>query len=213
MQRTLQPELLDTLPHDHPDALHNRRDLRLTNLAMGNHRWLEKILPPLLRPDDSVLEIGAGTGDLGLRLAQRGVRVAGLDLCPRPRNWPANAAWHSGDLRDFHAYGNYSVIVGNLIFHQFSDAELSQLGTKICSARVIAACEPQRRRLSQFLFRMFGPIFGANYVSMHDAHVSIAAGFRGDELVRTLGLTASGWNIRTSTTLLGAHRMLVVRRA
>src|SRR5688572_14054246 len=40
MQRTVQPEILDSLPHDHPDALHNRRDLRLTNFVTGDHRWL-----------------------------------------------------------------------------------------------------------------------------------------------------------------------------
>ncbi len=50
MQRTPQPELLDSLPPQHPDALHNRRDLRLTNRVMGNHRWLIRTLPPLLRP-------------------------------------------------------------------------------------------------------------------------------------------------------------------
>ena len=30
------------------------------------------------------------------------------------------------------------------------------------------------------------PLLGANHVSLHDAHVSIAAGFLGDELPRAL---------------------------
>jgi len=38
----LQAELLDSLPPDHPDALHNRRDLRLTNALMGNSRWFQR---------------------------------------------------------------------------------------------------------------------------------------------------------------------------
>jgi hypothetical protein len=213
VQRTLQPELLDSLPHDHPDALHNRRDLRLTNQVLGNHRWLVHALPPHVRPGETALELGAGTGELGLKLAQRGVRVAGLDLWPRPRDWPASQPWHVADLKTFGGYDDYRVIFGNLIFHQFSDAELRELGGKLRShARVIVACEPARRRVSQFLFRTFAPLFGANHVSIHDGHVSIAAGFRGDELAQALGLTADQWDVRCTTTWIGIYRMLAVRR-
>jgi hypothetical protein len=77
---------------------------------------------------------------------------------------------------------------------------------------VIVACEPARRRLSQILFRTLGPLLGANYVSLHDAHVSIAAGFRGDELARQLGLEADAWVIRCQTTVLGFCHLIAVRR-
>jgi len=213
MQRTLQPELLDSLPHDHPDALHNRRDLRLTNRIVGNHRWIAQTLPPLLHPDETALEIGAGTGELGRVLARRGVALDGLDLWPRPPDWPGPRAWHVADLRAFTGYHRYPAIVGNLIFHQFSAAELAALGTQLRDARVLVACEPARRRLSQFLFRTLAPLLGANHVSLHDGHVSIAAGFRGDELPRALGLSPSAWDIRCSTTALGVYRLVAVRRA
>jgi hypothetical protein len=214
MQRTLEPELLDSLPPDHPDALHNRRDLRLTNLALGSHRWIARILPPLLRPGERVLEIGAGTGELGLRLARQAVPVAGLDLWPRPPEWPADHDWHREDLRTFDGYKNHAAIAGNLIFHQFSDPDLRELGDKFRrSARVIVACEPHRRRASQILYRIFAPLFGANHVSLHDGHVSIAAGFRDNELPRALGLRGEEWRIQCSTTLLGAYRMVAVRNS
>ena len=190
MQRTLQPELLDSLPPEHPDALHNRRDIRLINRMVGNYRWLERTVPSLLRPAEAVLEIGAGTGELGLRLTRRGVSIAGLDLWPRPKSWPSDRPWHCEDLRTFDRYGDYAVIVGNLIFHQFSDSDLAALGTRLGrSARVIVACEPHRRRISQILYRAFAPLLGANHVSRHDAHVSIAAGFRAGELPHQLGLS------------------------
>ena len=211
MQRTLQPELLDSLPHDHPAALHNRRDLRLTNRVLGTHRWLARTLPRLVQPAETVLEIGAGTGELGLRLAQGGLTMAGLDLWPRPPQWPTRSSWHREDLRTFGGYGEYRVIVGNLIFHQFSAAELKELGAKLQSARVIVACEPQRRRISQVLYRAFAPLFGANHVTLHDAHVSIAAGFRGRELAECLGLSPRVWRIRCSATVIGTHRMVAIR--
>jgi SAM-dependent methyltransferase len=213
MQRTLQPEILDSLPADHPDALHNRRDRRLTNRLLGSHRWLERILPGLVRPGERVLELGAGTGELALRLGQRGLAVSGLDVWPRPSAWPAGSPWYQEDLRTFDGFDRYAVVFGNLIFHQFSAADLDALGQRIrAHARVIVACEPTRRRLSQVCYRTLGPAFGANHVSLHDAHVSIAAGFRGRELAQALGLVESEWTIRGEFTLLGLHHLVAIRR-
>jgi len=214
MQRTLQPELLDSLPPDHPDALHNRRDLRLTNRILRTHRWLVRTLPQLVQPGERLLEIGAGTGELGQRLARVGVAVDGLDIWPRPVDWPRASTWHRADLRQFDGYDNYAVIIGNLIFHQFADSDLAALGAKLRRrARVVVACEPLRRRASQVLYRAIAPALGANHVSLHDGHVSIAAGFRGHELADALGLSSQEWNVTCTTTLLGVYRLLAFRRA
>ena len=180
---------------------------------LGNHRWLRRTLAAQLHPGEMALELGAGTGELGVSLARRGVDADGLDLWPRPANWPAARAWHVADLRDFPRFGDYHAVFGNLIFHQFPESELCLLGNRIRrSARLIIACEPQRRRLSQLLYRTLAPLGGANHVSLHDAHVSIAAGFRGDELPRALGLSAEHWAINCTTSVLGIYRMLAVRR-
>jgi len=55
MPRILEPEILDSLPPDHPDALHNRRDLRLTNRLAGNFRWFARTLPRLVGPQQAAL--------------------------------------------------------------------------------------------------------------------------------------------------------------
>jgi hypothetical protein len=213
MQRTLQPELLDSLPPDHPDALHNRRDLRLTNQIVGNHRWIARTLPPLLRPADKALELGAGTGELARRLLRAGVPLDGLDLWPPPADWPSARQWHVADLTRFDGYAQYAAVVGNLIFHQFSTEDLARLGARLRPhVRVIIACEPGRRRVSQILFRTLGPFLGANYVSLHDAHVSIAAGFRRRELPEALGLDPADWQIHCGTTALGIYRLLAIKR-
>jgi hypothetical protein len=214
MQRLLQPEILDSLPADHPAALHNRRDLRLINQIAGNHRWLSRNLSAQLRAGETALELGAGTGELGLRLRQAGVPADGLDLWPRPTEWPASRAWHVADLRKFDGFHAYAAIFGNLIFHQFSAEDLAAVGAQFrTNVRLILACEPARRRFSQWLYRAAGPLLGANYVSLHDAHVSIAAGFRHDELARALGLDRRDWEIRHRTTLFGMYRMIAVRRS
>lgn len=211
-QRTVRPELLDTLPADHPAALHNRRDLRRVNRVMGNFRWFTRTLLPMLQPGDRVLELGAGTGELAGRLQARGVAVDGLDLWPRPAGWPDNRAWHQVKLEDFTGYADYNAVIGNLILHQFSDHTLSELGQRLRGhARVIVFCEPIRRLPFQWLYGFFAPLLGANYVSRHDGHVSIAAGFRQNELPRLLGLTQAGWHCRVWSSPLGAYRMAARR--
>jgi hypothetical protein len=212
MQRELKPELLDSLPPDHPDALHNRRDLRLTNRILGHYRWFARTLPELVSPPEKILEIGAGTGELAAHLATRGLAIDGLDLWPAPAGWPPDRRWHRTDLLTFAAYGEYPVILGNLIFHQFTHGQLAELGEKLrLSARIIVACEPVRRRSSQVLFATLAPLLGANHVSLHDARVSVAAGFRGDELPQLLGLRQPQWDCRCHHTLLGTYQMVARR--
>lgn len=213
-QRLLRPEILDSLPPSHPDAIRSRRDLRLTNRLLGSHKWVERILPGLLRTGEVVLEVGAGAGELGRRLTRRGVEVAGLDLTPRPDDWPEGLRWHQEEAKQFAGYSAYRAVVGNLFFHHFSDADLAILGERIRpSVRVMVACEPRRRRLSQILFRALGPLFGVNHVTLHDAHVSIGAGFRRRELPQALGLHPSAWEIHCSVSVLGLYRMTAVRRS
>ncbi|HEY1791914.1 MAG TPA: class I SAM-dependent methyltransferase [Opitutaceae bacterium] len=213
MNRACEPELLDSLPHDHPDAAHNRRDLRIINAFMRNRAWFARTLPRLLRPGERVLEVGAGTGEMGAALHAQGLPVDGLDLWPRPGRWPPGCAWHQADLRSFGGYGAYAAVIGNLIFHQFKPGELAALGAALRHGpRVILACEPLRRELSKRMMSVMGPLLGANFVTMHDARVSIDAGFVGAELPAALGLLPPAWDAPCGATVMGAYRMAAVRR-
>ena len=213
MLRTVQPEWLDSLPGDHPDARHSRRDLRLTNFAMGNFRWFRRTLPSLVRPGDRVLELGAGGGELAQGLRPWVSHYAGLDRCPRPAHWPITWEWHRADLRSFAHFDAYPVVLGNLVFHHFTASELRALGSAFNrQARLVLASEPARRGRYQTLFDAGATLLGGNHVTRHDARVSIAAGFLGDELPAALGLDAHDWHWRCSTTALGAYRMIALRR-
>jgi len=212
MPRVCLPEMLDSLPPDHPDAVHNRRDLRLINRIMGNYAWFARRLPPLVRPGEPVLELGAGTGELAMALGRQGIPVDGLDLWPRPAGWPPGRAWHTADLRTFGGFGAYRVVIANLILHQFTDAELARLGASLRpGAGVILASEPERRRVPQVAAAALGAVLGLNRVTLHDAQVSLGAGFRGDELARLLGIADGAWRTASRTTTRGANRMIAVR--
>ncbi|MEX2381255.1 MAG: class I SAM-dependent methyltransferase [Opitutales bacterium] len=216
MHREVQPEILDSLPETHPDALSNRRDLSWINFFMGNFRWLSRIVTQHAAQGEQGMEIGAGTGELGSMLRRKqalppGCTLAGLDLSTRPEFWPCGWDWRSGDITAFAGYRDYDFLLGNLILHQFSDPELLELGTKLQSLRFIALCEPARRK--RHFYQLFLLNFlGLHPVSWHDGRVSIRAGFLGRELPELLGLDPLTWSIQCTTTFLGAYRMLAIRR-
>ncbi len=211
--RIVQAELLDLLPPADPAVRRSRRDLRLTNFLMGNHRWLARTLRAGASPGERLLELGAGTGELAVRLTRQGRPVDGLDRCPAPAGWPPAARWHCADLRSFDGYDAYEVVYGNLLFHQLTAAELQALGGRLqARSCLLVACEPARWRRSQWLFGLLAPLFGADYVTRHDGHISIAAGFLDDELPQLLGLDAHRWRWRCATTVLGAYHMTAWRR-
>ena len=96
--RTLVPEILDSLPPDDPAALRSRRDLRLINVLMGNQRWASRAIQAHLDSNASVVEVGAGEGQLCQRLQVAGYRVTGCDLAPRPAELAVSIDWRQGDL-------------------------------------------------------------------------------------------------------------------
>lgn len=214
MQRTLTPEILDSLPSEDSRAKHSRRDLRIFNALLGGTSWLRRTVQSSVHPGERVLEIGAGSGELGASLTRRGFTTDALDVAPRPAAWPQNARWHQADALGFADWSDYHAVIGNLIFHHFDTDALRTMGTRMSPhIRVIIACEPARRRIFQRLFAMLCTIVGANDVSRHDGRVSIEAGFLGDELPCLLGLDAASWRWKVTTTLRGMYRMVAQRRA
>lgn len=212
MDRAFEAELLDSLPATDPEALRSRRELRLINALMGNERWFRRQLERWVQPGEAVLEIGAGEGHLR-KTAGNGFDYAGLDRMPKPADWPAGASWHQVDVRDFRDWSGYEVICGNLFFHHLSATELYALGQKVRkSARVILASEPAREPQWQRLFGMLCPLLGVGEVTRHDGQVSIASGFKCDELPHWLGLHfGTGWWGEVQLTRTGAYRMVAVR--
>lgn len=210
---TLTAELLDDLPPNHPDAISSRRDLRLFNAALGNWRWMQARVPALARPGERVLEIGAGTGELGIAMAQRGLAWDGLDRAPRPAAWPASAHWHQTDLFQFDNWADYGVVAGSLVFHHFDADQLAQLGRAFTRhARVVVGGDLRRGWLQRWLFSGYARAIGANRVSRHDGVLSIRAGFRGAELAQLLQLDPRLWTWRTERGQIFAYRWIAERR-
>ena len=229
MIRSLQSELVDDLPADHPEAIHTRRDLRRINTLMGHAgifaRSLRKIFPE--QPPSRIIEIGAGDGDILLRVARRlagdwrGVDVTFVDLQDLLHDQTkadfVALDWHvravKGDvfqwLNDTVAEKT-DVILANLVLHHFSDAQLSTLFTEAAKkADAFIAVEPRRSGWPLFCTRWLS-LIGCNSVTCHDAPISVRAGFRGREL-SALWPGGIAWEITERRAGLFSH-LFVARR-
>jgi len=159
------------------------------------------------------LEIGAGTGELGQALHRITPNCAGLDLGRRPIKWPLSAPWYEMDVFAFNGWTDYPIVIGNLFFHHFDGGQLGRLGARLNQARVIIASEPLRRNRTARLFSLVCPLIRAHPVTRHDGRVSIAAGFRHDELPRLLRLDPAIWRWRAWETWRGACRFVAEKRS
>jgi len=214
-QRVVEPEILDSLPADHPDAVASRGDLQVINALMGNFRWLRRQLACQLRPGDRLLELGAGDGTLARflgveRAAFPGI-YRGLDLAPRPADWPEGLGWVQADVfgeSGVREVAAADVVMANLFLHHFSDEALAGLGRAVGRARVLIFSEPARGDLPIWQGRLLAALVPLNHVTRHDLAVSVRAGFCGDELAAALQLDRGRWRWQAHRTVMGAHRFV-----
>lgn len=213
-ERTIQPDLLDILPHDDPDAMRAREEMLQINGIMRNHCWIERMVRRHHESGWRITELGAGDGALSMRLLKAGCCAASalhaFDLAPRPGNWPEAARWTSGDVL-MQTLPDTEIVIANLFLHHFTREQLCLLGSRLSpSTRLIVAAEPARRRIHTLMGRLFCEVAELNHVQRHDMQTSIRAGFRGSELRDALGLNAV-WHTSAYSHPLGAYRFMAWR--
>jgi len=214
IQRRIQPEILDGLPPDHPDAIASRRDLRRINRVMGNHRWIVSELQRACRCGDRIVELGAGDGELARMVEKKfpdfpGAYIA-LDLVPEGPVFPKHPAfcWRSENLMESVALEEATIVVANMVLHHFEDEALRELGRRLRHCRLVLAREPARH--FKWVRYMLYPL-GLNRVTKHDMRISIEAGFIEDELPDTMGLGDPRWRTDIVHTVRGAYALRAVR--
>jgi SAM-dependent methyltransferase len=221
MRRVVEPELLDQLAGGDPRAIHSRRDLRILNRLMGNASIIAGALSGHPKPG-RVLDLGAGDGALSLALARK-LRWNDTELVLVDRNGAL-----SDSVRDAFAacqcpvtlrccdvlagFGpeKADLIFANLFLHHFEELELRELFAQIAkSCTFFVACDPRRTAMSFLASRCVG-LLGCNYVTRHDAVLSVRAGFHGDELSR-LWPNGNQWSFRERASGLFSH-LFVARK-
>jgi hypothetical protein len=198
--RRVEPEWLDSLPDEDPDAAASRRDLRRLNFLMWHATILARIFsaePNSAKPR-SLLDIGSGDGTFMLALARKlakrmpGVIVTMVDkntgISEETRGHFSALGWHvicvKADVLDYldNDAAGTDAVIANLFLHHFSDAALMRLFSRAAAvAPLFAACEPLRAWFPMAASRLLWTI-GCNKVTQHDASASVRAGFRDKEL-------------------------------
>lgn len=230
MIRSLHSELVDALPADHPAAIETRRDLRLINTLMGHvgilTRSLRKSFPN--QQPSRILEIGAGDGDLLLRVARRlpgeekKVEVVFVDLHNlltsqtkadfAALNWDIRLV--QGDIFQCLSETNgekTDVVLANLVLHHFSNSQLTDLFSVAAKkADAFIAIEPRRGAWSLFFAESLS-LIGCGPVACHDAPLSVRAGFNGRDL-SALWPRDDNWELLERRAGLFSHLFIARRK-
>lgn len=160
----------------------------------------------------SFLALATGLMELDMCRCPGEICLTGLDLWPRPMNWPEHWGWIRMNINAFEDFKNFEGIMGNLILHHLNNHELRILGHKLIRGpRFLLFNEPTRRPLHLWQARST-QLLGMCKATLHDAQASVRAGFLGEELPTLLGLDSTRWHIRISTTWLGSYRLCAVRK-
>jgi SAM-dependent methyltransferase len=214
--RILEPELLDLLAADDPQARASRRDLVRINFVMRQQTIMAALLRPLAAPR-RIADLGSGDGRFLLGVARRmaahwpAVTALLVDrqdiVSPRTRAGFAALGWKcesvTGDIFEAMPRLDADIITANLFLHHLEDVALARLLMLAAEkARAFVACEPRRSQSALLASRMVFAL-GCNHVTRHDAVASVRAGFDGRELWRLW--PGEGWRLREGLALPFTH--------
>ena len=229
MNRNVEPEWLDQLPAEDPDAIASRRDLRMLNLCMGNACVVARAVASTRRKHEwpRVVELGAGDGHFMLQVAQRlgpswrGTRALLVDrhraMGRETREGFTAVSWRleavQADIFDWlesHEIAADDIVIANLFAHHFDEVQLTALLRGVAGgAQAFIAAEPWRSLCSLGFSKLVG-MLGCNRVTRHDAPSSVRAGFREKELSR-LWPDTTGWRLEERRAGAFSH-LFVARR-
>ena len=226
MRRHIEPEILDDLAVDDPRAIQSRRDLQKVNAFMGHTGMVVRALRTAPVPPRLIVELGTGDGTFLLGVAKRLGRTAGgraLLVDRRPSVSAATsegfnaAGWaievYESDVFEWLCRPNAETAdatVANLFLHHFREGQLAHLlNLSGQQTKRFVACEPRRSR-SALTATSLLPLIGCNEVTLHDADVSVRAGFRDREL-SALWPTDPGWHVTERRRGLFTHAFLAVQ--
>jgi hypothetical protein len=225
-RRYLQPEILDELSVDDPSAIQSRRDLQKVNTFMGHTRTVMRAMRATETPPRLIVELGAGDGTFLLRIARRlraeaGTRAVLIDRRPSisaaTRQGFKAAGWDveicESDVFEWLCRPHpetADVTVANLFLHHFREGELAHLlNLSAQQTKRFVACEPRRSRMALAGASMLW-LIGCNDVTIHDADVSVQAGFRDREL-SVLWPPDGGWVVTERRAGLFSHAFFAER--
>ncbi|MDA7524509.1 class I SAM-dependent methyltransferase [bacterium] len=224
MKRLIQPEILDHLSPDDPRVFHARKDLRLINGLMNHARILRSSIFPQLNAGHSlrIVEIGSGDGALAYEIFKKwgklpaGSRFDFVDkagsLSKQVKRDLGALGWEVNEFETdvFHwidsRSDSYDLCFASLFLHHFDERELTLLFRQLSKKIERFICiEPRRDRFG-LLGALGLRLLGCDPVTLHDAKVSVRAGFHHQELSRIWNQSVPArWQLKERRAGLFSH--------
>lgn len=194
--RVLKPELLDSAGRELRDL--NLQDIVRINRWCGGHRVLLRVLRGLVssRERFSVLDVGAASGDMGqcirevfpnARVLLTDYRLAHLRNTALPR--VAADAFRLPFLP-----GTFDFVICSSVLHHFPDGQVVDLirKTRSFARRALIILDLERHPIPYYFLHSTRRVFGWSTLTLHDGPISVAAGFRAEELASLTHAAGAG---------------------
>jgi SAM-dependent methyltransferase len=185
--RVLEPEWLECAGPAQADR--NLCELARINRLFGGHRALLRMMKDLVDPAEpfSVLDVGAGSGDMGKCLTRhyRNAKVVSLDHWPvHLRNAPSPRVVADA-LRLPFAKHAFDFVLCSSVLHHFPDCEVVDMISILreFARRALLLLDLERHPLPYHFLPLTQRILGWGPLTVHDGPASVAAAFRLEELV------------------------------
>ena len=194
--RVLKPELLDSAGRELRDL--NLQDIVRINRWCGGHRVLLRVLRGLVSSGErfSVLDVGAASGDMGqcirevfpnARVLLTDYRLAHLRNTALPR--VAADAFRLPFLP-----GTFDFVICSSVLHHFPDGQVVDLirKTRSFARRALIILDLERHPIPYYFLPSTRRVFGWSTLTLHDGPISVAAGFRAEELASLTHAAGAG---------------------
>ena len=145
----------------------------------------------------TIIDVGGGDGEMLRKCARFGkknrynFKLIGLDANAniiseakeRSKNYE-NITFKTFDIFSMHPFPKGDIILCNLFLHHFKNAEIVTILKKVKQSSNIGVVvnDLQRSELAFNLFKAFGWVFLKTKIAKHDGLVSVARGFKREEL-------------------------------
>ena len=186
-ERVILPELLDGAPDR--EAIPSLGDLVRINRYLGGYSTLRALLARVARPLDrfSLLDVGAASGDMSAKVHEWYPlsRITAFDYKLNHLT-AARCSKVVGDA--FHlpfTPGSFDFVFCSLFLHHFENAAVIGLlaAFRKTARRAVLVIDLERGPLAHHFIPATQWLFHWNRITMHDAPVSVAAGFKQQELL------------------------------
>lgn len=201
--RSTEVELMDMPDISEKDLKDALYDISKSNKMLGGNSITFKAIETLIKENPlkkewTIVDVGCGDGEM-LRLIAHyfrnhaiSFRLIGIDLSPQSiamgkelsKDYPEITLLEKDILTIDSETLDCDILICTLTLHHFKDDEIltfMQQFVKLSQVAVIIN-DLQRSKIAYQLFRLFSRIFIKSHVAKNDGLVSIASGFRKQEL-------------------------------